>query len=308
VVDGRPVRVAAIDCGTNSVRLLVADDTADGLHDVVREMRIVRLGQGVDRTASLLPQAIERTRVALADYASTIESLGVERTRMVATSATRDASNRAEFVSMVRATLSVEPEVITGVEEAALSYSGAVETLPDVRGPVLLTDIGGGSTELVLGGESLRSVSMDVGSVRITERHLFDDPPTGDQVAAALATIRAALDTAARTVPLDSGATLVGVAGTVTTLAAIALGLTGYDSTAIHGSVIPTARIEDVTAELLAMTHAERAAIPALHPGRVDVISAGALVLRTILEVTGAPAVVASEHDILDGIALSLLA
>ncbi len=270
-------------------------------------MRIVRLGAGVDRTGSLAPQAIARTRVALADYAATIDTHTVNRVRMVATSATRDAGNRAEFAAMVHSILGVDPEVITGADEAALSYAGAVGTLPQVAGPVLLADIGGGSTELVLGGDPLRSHSMDVGSVRMTERHLHDDPPTACQVEATVADLRAALSAAAADVPLHTGATLVGVAGTVTTLAAIALELPRYDPAAIHGSVMTAEQLAEITARLLGMGHARRATIPVLHPGRVDVIGAGAVVLRTIVEVTGAPRVVASEHDILDGIALSLL-
>jgi exopolyphosphatase/guanosine-5'-triphosphate,3'-diphosphate pyrophosphatase len=300
------VRVAAIDCGTNSIRLLIADVTASRLTDVVREMRIVRLGEAVDRTGSLAPQAIERTRGALADYAASIRTHGAERVRMVATSATRDADNQAEFVAMVRQTLGAEPEVITGIEEAALSYSGAVDTLPGVGGPVLLADIGGGSTELVLGGASRRSVSLDVGSVRMTERYLHDDPPTPAQIEATIADIRAALARAHTYVPLDTGAALVGVAGTVTTVAALALGLSEYDADAIHGSVLSAARIDEVTTRLLSLTHEQRAAHAVIHPGRVDVIGAGALILSTLVAATRAARVVASEHDILDGIALSL--
>jgi len=305
------MRVAAIDCGTNSIRLLIADSAADGLADVHREMRVVRLGEGVDRTGSLAPQAIERTRLALADYAGLIAQSGSQRLRMVATSATRDAANRGDFVSMVQATLGVEPEVITGAEEAALSFAGAVAELSGVDGPVLLADIGGGSTELVLGEQwpgPLRSHSMDVGCVRMSERHLHDDPPTPDQVAAATADLRSAIAAAAADVPLDTGAALVGVAGTVTTIAAIALGLEHYDSDAIHGSVMSAAQVDDITARLLAMTHVQRAAMPVMHPGRVDVIAGGALVLRCLVEATGAPEVVASEHDILDGIVLGLCA
>ena len=301
------MRVAAVDCGTNSIRLLVADLTPDGLVDVDRQMRIVRLGEGVDRTGSLAPQAISRTQAALADYAQTIAELGAERVRMVATSATRDADNRDDFVTMVRTTLGADPEVITGLEEASLSYTGAVATLPDVEEPVLLADIGGGSTELVLGGGAkLRAYSMDVGCVRMTERHLRDDPPTSQQIDAVVADLHAALDIAATEVPLDTGATLVGVAGTVTTIAAIALELDHYDAEAIHGSRISATQVADVTGRLLEMTHEQRAALPVMHPGRVDVIGGGALVLRTLVERCGADAVVASEHDILDGIALSL--
>jgi exopolyphosphatase / guanosine-5'-triphosphate,3'-diphosphate pyrophosphatase len=296
------MRVAAIDCGTNSVRLLITDNGVD----VHRETRIVRLGQDVDRTGSLAPDAIERTRVALADYAAVIAAQDVARTRMVATSATRDASNRRDFVAMVRATLGVEPEVVTGLAEAELSYRGSVGTLPGVQDPVLLIDLGGGSTELILGGAHLRAHSMDVGSVRMTERHLHDDPPTRQQIDAAVADVRAALDRARADVPLDTGATVVGVAGTITTLAAMALGLDRYNSDAIHGSRVATARIAEITDALAHMDHAARAGVGVIHPGRIDVITGGAIVLRTVLEDIGADAVIACEHDILDGIALSI--
>jgi exopolyphosphatase/guanosine-5'-triphosphate,3'-diphosphate pyrophosphatase len=303
--------VAAIDCGTNSVRLLIADAGAAGLVDVAREMRVVRLGQGVDRTGHLAPEALERTRVALADYATAIAAQRATRVRMVATSATRDAANRHDFARLVRTTLGVEPEVITGAEEAALSFTGAVNGLPGLSGPFLVADIGGGSTELVLGGgpasDGLRSHSMDVGCVRMTERHLRDDPPTAAQIEATVADLRTAISRAALDVPLDRDATFVGVAGTVTTLAAIALGLDAYRPDLIHGAVLTAAQVHEVTGRLLRMTHAERAALPVMHPGRVDVIAGGALVLRTLVEAIGAREVVASEHDILDGIALSLL-
>lgn len=300
-------RVAAIDCGTNSIRLLIADVVGGQLTDVVREMRIVRLGQGVDRTGRLAPDALERTRTALADYAATIRAHDVDRVRMVATSATRDAENRSEFVGMVHAELGVDPEVISGHAEAALSFAGAVSVLAGDGGALLVADIGGGSTELVRGGDGpLRSHSMDVGCVRMTERHLRDDPPTAEQVAATVGELRAAIAAAREDVPLDAGVTFIGVAGTVTTIAAIALDLPAYDSTAIHGSSITAAQVDEVTGRLLAMTHDERAALPVMHPGRVDVISGGALVLRTLVEEAGVDTVVASEHDILDGIALSL--
>jgi exopolyphosphatase/guanosine-5'-triphosphate,3'-diphosphate pyrophosphatase len=300
-------RVAGIDCGTNSIRLLIADVARSGLTDVVREMRIVRLGQGVDRTGRLAPEALERTRVALADYATTIRRHEAERVRMVATSATRDADNREEFTAMVRAELGVDPEVISGQQEAALTFAGAASALAAVTDPLLVVDIGGGSTELVRGADgTLRAHSMDVGCVRMTERHLRDDPPTAEQIAATVDDVRAATDHARVDVPLDGPLTFVGVAGTVTTVAAIALGLERYDPEVIHGSTITGAQIKDVTERLLRMTHTERAALPVMHPGRVDVIGGGALVLRTLVEETGVDAVVASEHDILDGIALSL--
>jgi exopolyphosphatase/guanosine-5'-triphosphate,3'-diphosphate pyrophosphatase len=303
------VRVAAIDCGTNSIRLLVADDDGSRLADVHRELRIVRLGQGVDRTGRLAPDAIERTRAALADYAATIADAGAQRVRMVATSATRDAENRGDFVEMVRATLGTDPEVITGQEEAELTFAGAVAGLEADDARVLVADIGGGSTELVLGegAQVISAYSMDVGCVRMTERHLDGDPPTPDQVERVVADVRSAIATARRTVPVESAARFVGVAGTVTTVAAIALDLRRYEADAIHGRVISAADVHDVTARLLAMTHDQRAALPVMHPGRVDVIGAGALVLRTLVEEIGAGEVIASEHDILDGIALSLL-
>jgi exopolyphosphatase/guanosine-5'-triphosphate,3'-diphosphate pyrophosphatase len=302
------MRVAGIDCGTNSIRLLIADIDGAGLTDVVREMRVVRLGQGVDRTGRLAPEALERTRAALADYAAAIREHGAERVRMVATSATRDASNRADFVAMVHAELGVEPEVITGHEEAALSFAGAASVRDALDGPLLVADIGGGSTELVRGGgdDALRSHSMDVGCVRMTERHLHDDPPTAAQIAATVADVRAAIDAARADVPLDPSVTFVGVAGTVTTIAAIALGLDHYAADVIHGARITARQVDEVTERLLHMTHAERAALPVMHPGRVDVIGGGALVLRTLVEESGVDAVIASEHDILDGIALSM--
>jgi exopolyphosphatase / guanosine-5'-triphosphate,3'-diphosphate pyrophosphatase len=306
-------RTAAIDCGTNSIRLLIADVTGDGgLTDVVREMRIVRLGQGVDRTGKFAPEALDRTRAALTEYAAAIDEHGAERVRMVATSATRDASNRDEFVEMVRAELGVAPEVISGNEEAALSFTGAASVLTESTGPLLVADIGGGSTELVRGeagvpgGGTLRSHSMNVGCVRMTERHLHDDPPTDEQAAAVVADVRAALDDARADVPLGGPVTFVGVAGTVTTIAGIALHLDEYDPRAIHGAKLSAGQVHEVADLLLGMNHDERAALPVMHPGRVDVIIGGALVLRTLVEEIGVDTVIASEHDILDGIALGL--
>jgi exopolyphosphatase/guanosine-5'-triphosphate,3'-diphosphate pyrophosphatase len=302
-------RVAAIDCGTNSIRLLVADLPEDGsdepLTDLVRRMEIVRLGQGVDRTGRLAPEAIERTRVALAGYAAEIAELGATRVRMCATSASRDASNAPDFAEMVSATLGVPPEVVTGEEEARLSFTGAVRGL-DLQAPYLVVDIGGGSTEFVVGTAEVEgAISMDIGCVRMTERHLHDDPPTPAQVAAAEADVAAAVDRALATVGTGH-ATLVGLAGSVTTVAAIALGLTAYDPARIHRSRVSYDEVAKVTADLLARTARQRMDIPVMHPGRADVIGAGALVLRTIMERSGHESVVASEHDILDGIAWSL--
>ena len=304
-------RVAAIDCGTNSIRLLVADGSPVGLADVHREMRIVRLGEGVDQTGRLAPGAIERTRLALVDYAECIRSFGATEVRMVATSASRDAANADEFRAVVHQILGVEPEVITGLAEAELSFVGAVASLPGIADPLLVADIGGGSTELVLGSaveaKVLAAHSMDVGCVRMTERHLRDDPPAQAQVQAALTDLRAALEAAAADVPVRQAAAFVGVAGTVTTIAALALGLPGYDAEAIHGSVTDYQQVAEVTERLLGMRRDERAALPVMHPGRVDVIAGGALVLRTVMEFAGVREVIASEHDILDGIAMSLL-
>jgi len=304
------LRVAAIDCGTNSIRLLVADHdpVTDTMTDVLRRMEIVRLGQDVDRTGRLAPEAIARTRFALAGYAQTCRDLGVDRVRMVATSATRDAANREDFRRMVLATLGVEPEVISGREEAELSFTGAVRELAGENAPPprLVVDIGGGSTELVLGDDSVTAAySMDVGCVRLTERHLRDDPPTSRQVAAAEAEVRAAFRQARADVPVDRARTFIGLAGSVTTVAAIALDLPGYDPDRIHHSRIPVAQVRAVTDRLLRGTRAERAAHPAMHPGRVDVIGAGALILRVLMDETGTAEVLVSEHDILDGIAWS---
>ncbi|MEV0602999.1 Ppx/GppA phosphatase family protein [Streptomyces sp. NPDC050315] len=310
-------RVAAIDCGTNSIRLLVADaDPETGeLKDLDRRMKIVRLGQGVDRTGRLAPEALERTFAACREYATVIEELGAEKLRFVATSASRDAENRDDFVRGVVDILGVEPEVITGDQEAEFSFTGATKELTgreDLEKPYLVVDIGGGSTEFVLGTDSVRAArSVDVGCVRMTERHLVHDgavtdPPTAEQIAAIKADVAAALDEAAETVPLGEAHTLVGLAGSVTTLAGIALRLEEYDSAAIHHSRIPLAKVREITDRLLTSTHDERAAIPVMHPGRVDVIAAGALVLLSIMERTGAQEVVVSEHDILDGIGWSL--
>jgi exopolyphosphatase/guanosine-5'-triphosphate,3'-diphosphate pyrophosphatase len=307
-------RVAAVDCGTNSIRLLVADvDPATGqLVDLDRRMTIVRLGQGVDKTGRLAPEALERTFAACRDYAAIIKELGAERLRFVATSASRDASNRDDFVRGVLDILGVEPEVVTGDEEAELSFTGATRELTgrdDLATPYLVVDIGGGSTEFVVGDDAVRAGrSVNIGCVRMTERHLVrdgkvTDPPTPDQITAMRADIEAALDLAEETVPLREARTLVGLAGSVTTVSAIAQDLPAYDTEAIHHSRVSYDRVREITESLLRSTHAERAAIPSMHSGRVDVIGAGALVLLSIMERVGASEVVVSEHDILDGIA-----
>ncbi len=307
------MRVAAVDCGTNSIRLLVADLDPDAatLTDVDRRMTIVRLGQDVDRTRRLAPEALARTFAACDDYAAAVRATGAERLRFVATSASRDVENRDEFVAGVRDRLGVDPEVVTGDEEAALSFIGATRELvgSGLAEPFLVTDIGGGSTELVLGTPGAAPTaarSVDVGCVRMTERHLHDDPPTAAQVAAARADVEAAVRLAAETVPLADACTLVGLAGSVTTVAAMALDLPAYDRDRIHHARIPSADVHRVADRLLAMTRAERAALPFMHPGRVDVIGAGALVLAVLMEHVPVDDVVVSEHDILDGICWSL--
>ncbi|AQU68354.1 Ppx/GppA phosphatase family protein [Streptomyces niveus] len=305
-------RVAAIDCGTNSIRLLVADaDPATGeLVDLDRRMTIVRLGQDVDRTGRLAPEALERTFSACREYADVIKEHGVDRIRFVATSASRDAENRDEFVRGVLDILGVEPEVITGDQEAEFSFTGATRELAgrtDLETPYLVVDIGGGSTEFVVGSDRVTAGrSVDIGCVRLTERHRLADPATHADITALRADIATALDTVALHVPLGEARTLVGLAGSVTTVAAIALGLTTYDSAVIHHSRIPFDMVREITTTLLSSTHAERATIPVMHPGRVDVIVTGALILLTIMERTGATEVVVSEHDILDGIGWSI--
>jgi exopolyphosphatase/guanosine-5'-triphosphate,3'-diphosphate pyrophosphatase len=310
-------RVAAIDCGTNSIRLLVADanpETGD-LKELDRRMRIVRLGQGVDRTGRLAPEALERTFAACREYAGVIRELGAREIRFVATSASRDAENREDFVRGVLDILGVEPQVITGDQEAEFSFTGATRELAGREHfdkPYLVVDIGGGSTEFVVGDDHVRAArSVDIGCVRMTERHLVreghvTDPPTLGQVTAIKADITAALDFVEETVPLAEARTLVGLAGSVATVAGIALGLPAYDSAAIHHARISLDQVREITGSLLSSTHAEREAIPVMHPGRVDVIAAGALVLLSVMEWIGAREVVASEHDILDGIAWSV--
>jgi exopolyphosphatase / guanosine-5'-triphosphate,3'-diphosphate pyrophosphatase len=304
------VRLAAVDVGTNSTRLLVAD-VEDGrvVVEHAREMVITRLGSGVDRTGRLDPTALRRTLDVLAGYAATCRRLGVERTRLVATSATRDAADRHRFLDGVRDLLGVEAEVLRGEQEAAAAYRGATYDLPG-DGRTLVVDIGGGSTELVVGGPGgpEAMVSLDVGCVRLLERHLHGDPPSQAEVAALRADAAAHL---ARVVPVLDPATaerVVGVAGTVTTVTAIALGLEAYDPVRIHRASVSAADIAATADKLAAMTVAERAALPVMAPGREDVIAAGALLLDEIVGTFGFQAVIASETDILDGVLLGLAA
>jgi exopolyphosphatase / guanosine-5'-triphosphate,3'-diphosphate pyrophosphatase len=305
------MRVAAIDCGTNSIRLLVADiDVGAGaLRDVDRRMEIVRLGQGVDHTGRFAPDALERTIDACRRYGDVVRTTGAERLRFVATSASRDVANRAELEAGVRETLGVDLEVVSGDEEAALSFAGATRELTgEVAEPVLVVDIGGGSTEFVIGTHAVQAArSVDIGCVRMTERHLRSDPPTAAEIDAARADIDAAISLARETVPLDQACTLVGLAGTVTTVAAMALDLPSYLPDRIHHARVSADDVRRVAQQLLAMDHHARAALPFMHPGRVDVIGAGALVLAAILDNVPVTEVVVSEHDILDGIAWSLV-
>lgn len=347
------MRVAAIDCGTNSIRLLIADlDVAPDqpervagprgpaprppLADVTRQMRIVRLGEGVDRTGRLADAALDRTMTALREYADLIADAKPGAVRMVATSATRDAENSREFADRVVEILGVAPEVITGGEEAMLSFTGATRELWDpaarsrtrrdggpgrarTRGavpprgdrtpPYLVTDIGGGSTEFVLGepGGPLRGLSVNIGCVRLTERHLHGDPPARAEIDATVKDVDAALDQVTAVVPVARARTLVGLAGSVTTVAAIALGLDRYIPERIHHARVPAEQVREITARLLSQTRAQRAAIPGMHPGRIDVIGGGALVLDRIMTRLNFSEVLVSEHDILDGIAWSLV-
>ncbi len=314
-------RVAAIDCGTNSIRLLIARRTSGPgglrLTDLHREMRIVRLGEGVDATGEFKPEALARTRAALVDYAALIGRHQVGGLRMVATSATRDAANRDEFFAMTADVLgSAVPgavaEVITGDEEAALSFAGAVAELDSAAGPFVVVDLGGGSTEVVLGdaGGVRAGYSADIGCVRMTERCLHSDPPTGEQVAAARAVVREKLAEALAAVPVRQARTWVGVAGTFTTIAALAHKLSTYDSEAIHLSRVGFTDLLEVCDQLIGMTRAQRAALGPMHEGRVDVIGGGAIVVQELAaamaERAGIADLVVSEHDILDGIALSI--
>ncbi|AFM18883.1 exopolyphosphatase [Mycolicibacterium chubuense NBB4] len=310
------MRVAAVDCGTNSIRLLIADVADDRVQDVHREMRIVRLGQGVDATGQFAPDALARTRAALAGYAELMRSYDVEAVRMVATSAARDVGNRDEFFAMTSEVLGAVvagavAEVITGDEEAELSFRGAVGELDSDAAPFVVVDLGGGSTEVVLGSrEVVAGYSADIGCVRLTERCLHSDPPTEDEIAAARAVVRDALADALRVVPVEQARTWVGVAGTMTTLAALAHKMTTYDSEAIHLSRVRFDDLLTVCADLLAMTRRQRAALGPMHEGRVDVIGGGAIVVQELAAVLGERAgineLVVSEHDILDGIALSI--
>lgn len=309
------MRVAAIDCGTNSIKLLVADvDVAAGTTtDVVRESRMVRLGEGVDRTGRLFEAALERTFAAVEEYAALVREHGVDpaHTRFCATSATRDADNAEEFGDGVEQRLGVRPEVLSGGEEARLAWAGSVRVLRETpQAPVLVVDVGGGSTELVLGRAGAeqdrpdQAHSMDIGSVRLTERHLHSDPPTAAEVAACVADVDAVLDESP--VAVSDALSVVGVAGTITTLAAGVLDLDAYDRDRIDQSVLDVAAVHRECDRLVGLSVEQRRALPWMHPRRADVIAAGGLIVSRVLARSRATELVVSESDILDGIAWDL--
>ena len=301
-------RVAAIDCGTNSIRLLIADISGGKFKEVLRDMEIVRLGQGVDENKSFHPDAINRTLAAVEKFKNQLVGKGVEKIRFCATSATRDAANRDLFIDGVRQILGVEVEVIPGEEEARLSFNGATKELLQSDAPFLVVDIGGGSTEFVYGNKEVEfAKSVDIGCVRMSERHLKSQPVEMSQVAQAIIDIDKAIAQAAAVVPISTAKTLVAVAGTATTIAAAALELETYDRYTIHLSRIPAEKVHKVSAAFQAMTKSEISNLGFMHPGRVDVITAGSLVLSRVMAATGATEFVASESDILDGMAWSLI-
>ena len=308
MVEAPVMRVAAIDCGTNSIRLLIADIDGTNFREIVREMEIVRLGQGVDKTGQFHPDAIARTLAAVDSFARTIAAKGVEKIRFCATSATRDATNRDLFINGVKERLGIEPEVIPGEVEAALSFQGATKDFNKVEGPFLVIDIGGGSTEFVFGTDKVEfAKSMNIGCVRMSERHFTGGEAEPGQIAAATADIDEAIAQAAKIVPIKDAKTLIAVAGTATTVAAAALDLPEYDRYSIHLSRISAEKTHAISKQFLAMSRDARAALGYMHPGRVDVIGAGALVLSRIMYATGASEFVASESDILDGMVWSLV-
>jgi len=302
-------RVAAIDCGTNSIRLLISDiDTSTNTAtDVVREMRIVRLGEGVDKTNAFLPSALERTFKAVDEYEKLLLKHNVEHVRFVATSATRDAQNKAMFIKGVIDRLRIVPEVIAGVEEAALSFDGATRSLRQKHvAPFLVIDLGGGSTELVIGDkEPTGAYSMDVGCVRMTERHTPGGNPTKEQEEAIRTDVKNALKVAATKVDWKSAQTVVGVAGTITTVAAHILKLKTYDPDVLHGSIITAEQVSQTAQDFITLTPSQRGALPYMHEGRIEVITAGSIVLDEVMKGIGAKTLIASERDILDGVTWS---
>ena len=301
-------QVAVIDCGTNSIRLLIAETSGSTIKELIRTMEIVRLGQGVDENKAFHPDAINRTLLAVKSFKEIIDKNKVDKIRFCATSATRDATNRNLFIDGVRDILNVQVEVIPGEEEAALSFRGATYQLNQDSGPFLVVDIGGGSTEFVYGDEKVISAkSVNIGCVRMSERHLLSQPPAMDQIARAIVDIDIAITQAAVSVPINSAKILIAVAGTATTVAAAALNLSKYDRDAIHLSKISADKVHKVAQMFQSMNKSEISALPYMHEGRVDVITAGSLVLSRVMAATGAVEFVASESDILDGMAFSLI-
>jgi len=301
-------QVAVIDCGTNSIRLLIAEISGSTFKEVIRTMEIVRLGQGVDENKAFHPDAINRTLLAVKSFKEIIDKNKVDKIRFCATSATRDAMNRNLFIDGVRDILNVQVEVIPGEEEAALSFTGATYQLDQGSGPFLVVDIGGGSTEFVYGDKKVISAkSVNIGCVRMSERHLTNQPPTMDQIASAIVDIDIAITQAAVSVPINSAKSLIAVAGTATTVAAAALDLSKYDRDLIHLSKISADKVHKVAQMFQSMNKNEISALPYMHEGRVDVITAGSLVLSRVMAATGAAEFVASESDILDGMAFSLI-
>jgi len=301
-------QVAVIDCGTNSIRLLIAEISGSNFKEVIRTMEIVRLGQGVDENKAFHPDAINRTLLAVKSFKEIIDRNKVDKIRFCATSATRDAMNRNLFIDGVRDILNVQVEVIPGEEEAALSFTGATYQLDQGSGPFLVVDIGGGSTEFVYGDKKVISAkSVNIGCVRMSERHLTNQPPTMDQIASAIVDIDIAITQAAVSVPINSAKSLIAVAGTATTVAAAALDLSKYDRDLIHLSKISADKVHKVAQMFQSMNKSEISALPYMHEGRVDVITAGSLVLSRVMAATGAVEFVASESDILDGMAFSLI-
>jgi exopolyphosphatase / guanosine-5'-triphosphate,3'-diphosphate pyrophosphatase len=304
-------RVAAIDCGTNSIRLLIAEpDGSGGLKDVERHLEVVRLGQGVDASGEFHPDALERTFVAVDQYAELIKIADVpaEKVHFVATSATRDVKNRNSFFTGIQERLGVLPDVISGETEARLSFEGALSRVAPEAEPVLVMDIGGGSTELITGstaGDMHTAISIDVGSVRVTERFLKQHPVPDDDLVLAAAYVDELL--VGSGVDFASIGTWIGVAGTVTTLAGVYLELQHYDRDRVHGTVIPVPAVEELLHRLVTLTVEEIRALPSMHPGRADVITGGALVEARVAARLKVPELIVSESDILDGIALQLL-
>ncbi len=301
------MRVAAIDCGTNSIRLLIADIDGSNFLEIYRTMEIVHLGQGVNQNKAFHPDAIARTLAAVDLFAQEISKRGVEQIRFCATSATRDATNRELFIDGVKERLGIEPEVISGDEEARLSFIGATKEFAASDAPFLVVDIGGGSTEFVYGHSEVEfAKSVNIGCVRMTERNIHSDPPKAEEIENARRDIQEAIAVAALTVPITQAKTLIAVAGTATSVAASALDLEKYDRHLIHLARVSAQQTHHVAITFAAMNAEQRSHVGFLHPGRADVFAAGSLVLSEIMKATGAKEFVASEADILDGIAWSL--